>query len=282
MTEDMFGDPKNTTESYRIDKSVRQPLVTELRRINPAYAAATDQFSSHSDSMEALASGRKFVLEDAEVTARDLKAMSPGDREFFRVGAARGIKDILSKTPDGADAVKRMFGSPQKRKVLEQVFADPALYKEFEERMKTEAGMFNTAKGVLGGSQTAEKLAATSANRIDDPFLAKLFHPHVGASIMAAGNLASGNIPMAAARMLAPAMNRIRGMRPDVRTEMGSRLFDPAQATRTLSQVQSAGKAAAERAMMIRKLVPIAGLAGAAAGAGWAAMGSGETPEDQE
>lgn len=283
MGEDMFGDPKQTTRSRHIYNNLKRPLISELDRQNDDYRKARQVYSSHSESLDALAKGRKFIGEDADVTAKDIAAMSAGDREFFRIGAVRAVRDLINKTPDGADVVKRIFGSPQKRKVLEQVFPDPALYNEFVERMGHESTMFNTAREVLGGSQTADKLAAASKNAIDDPFLAKLFNPDTKALLLAGANAASGRMGTALIHGSALVNNRLgKGMTAPVREQLGNRLFDPTQATSTLRSIEQVGRKAAQRSKLLRRLGGVGALLGMSAGAGAAVYGTSDEQDTGE
>jgi hypothetical protein len=67
----------------------------------------------------------------------------------------RQIEDIVTKSPDGADAVKRIFGNPNIRAKLAAAFPDEASFKEFAKTMQAEAQMFATRGAVLQGSRTA-------------------------------------------------------------------------------------------------------------------------------
>lgn len=265
MRENVFGDPQHTSESRAITKNIINPLIEELDDINPDYRKARQVYSSYSDSMEALAKGRSFITEDAEVTARDLSKMSDTDKALFRAGAVRGLKDMIYNTPDGASAVSRVFGSPGKREKMLQIFEDPRLYDEFESRMKTEAKMHKNRQTVLGGSQTADKLADAAFNQLDASFLSRL----VSGDIMGAGRQA-----------LVSAMTRSRGMTPAVREEIGKRIFDPVEGGKALREIEDQGRRAAKRAIRLKR-TGVAGAILGGAGAAAAAMFPGEDEEQK-
>lgn len=268
MGEDpLYGDPKHTTASRAIDKNIRQPLMQQMDQINPDYKAARQSYSSHSDSMDALAKGRRFALQDAEINARDLAGMSPGDQELFRVGVARGLKDRIYNTADGADAVKAIFGNPKKREVLSTAFGDPKLFDEFSTRMGQEATMFKNRNVVMNGTQTAEKLQDAAFNSLDPAFLARIFR---------------GDFTGAAGQVAKSVIGRARGLDKNVREKLGEKLFDPTQATKTLRQIEEAGRQAVMRSARMRRLAPIGAAVGAAGTAALNYLNNQDSEEDDQ
>lgn len=123
----------------------------------PDYAAARQAWSGPSQSMEAMDLGRSILKADADVTARQIAALPAGDKEFFRAGVVKAIKDTADKVQDGGDITKRIFGNKAIREKLAAAFDTPADFSAFENAIKREANMFATNQqiGPRQGSRTA-------------------------------------------------------------------------------------------------------------------------------
>lgn len=144
---------------YDAYRSLRKQRSTLLRELDAAdktgkYAKARDTWGGAERTKEALDDGTRFIREDAEITSRELREMSSSEREMFRIGAAKALRDIIYNTPDGADVAKRIFASPAKREKLQAIFPNKKAYEEFEKSMRSEMRMFETKGKVLGGSPT--------------------------------------------------------------------------------------------------------------------------------
>lgn len=140
---------------------IRRAVLDELDHINPKYAEARSAYAGPSRSLEALEMGRKALTADSEITAREIAKLSQGDRDFFREGLKRAIQDIVQNTPDGADAVKRIFGRPALREKIEAAFQDRMAFAKFRSAMEAEAAMYRNAQSVSprSGSQTELRMA---------------------------------------------------------------------------------------------------------------------------
>lgn len=145
-----------STAGGRIAK-VRQELVDELDILAPDYGKARAAYAGPAASRDALALGRAALDPDMdlEVTAKDVAKLLDSDKAFFRQGVARRIQDIVTKSPDGADAVKKIFGNQNIRAKLRAAFPDDASFNQFAKTMQAEAQMFATRGAVLQGSRTA-------------------------------------------------------------------------------------------------------------------------------
>lgn len=137
--------------------NVRQLLVDELDILAPDYKAARAAYAGPAASRDALTLGRAALDPEQalEVTAKEVGKLLDSDKAFFRQGVARRIQDIVTKSPDGADAVKRIFGNQNIRAKLRAAFPDDASFKQFAKTMQAEAQMFATRGAVLQGSRTA-------------------------------------------------------------------------------------------------------------------------------
>ena len=139
----------------RAVNSTRAQFLSAIDDANPDYKAARAAYAGPSQSLDALNRGRDFIKSDAEVTTKQLSGLSDSDKDFFRAGAARALRDMIYNTDDGANAVRRLLGNQMKRDKLAAVFPDEASFKDFERAMQSEALMYSTRAKVLGGSRTA-------------------------------------------------------------------------------------------------------------------------------
>lgn len=169
---------------------LRKDYIKAVDRLSPDYKAARAAWSGPSRSLELMDRGRRFVRADEEITANQLRAMTDDEKFFFRMGAARQLRDMIFNTPDGADTVKRIFGSELKRRRLRAVFDDEDSFNIFRKTMEQEAEMFRTRAIVSprSGSQTDLRAAERSDLAGD-----------VGAGVR---DLASGNTGNAALRFV--------------------------------------------------------------------------------
>lgn len=152
---------KIKTNAGRAVDNLRREYVAFVDKLSPDYKAARAAYSGPTRSLEMMDMGRRFARADEEVTARQLARMTGDEKFFFRIGAARQLRDTIYNTPDGADAVKRIFGSQLKRDRLRAVFPDDASFKTFREAMEQESQLYGTRAIVSprAGSQTQPRQA---------------------------------------------------------------------------------------------------------------------------
>lgn len=127
-----------------------------------AYAQARSAYADKASAKDALDSGYDYVTK-GDFTA--LSSLKDAQKPYFRIGVANKISDILQNTSDGADSVKRIFGSPAKRAKLASVFPDADSFKKFEDTVNNEKEFTKTYQAVTKGSRTAplaEDIADTS------------------------------------------------------------------------------------------------------------------------
>ncbi|NUB07007.1 hypothetical protein FW320_12580 [Azospirillum sp. Vi22] len=142
----------------RLLQERKSALVTATDEAFPEYAQARAAWEGPTRALDALNKGREFIKSDAEITAKEIAKLTDTDREFFKAGVVRQIRDILYNTPDGADAVKRLFGNKMKREKLEAAFPDKAAFFDFQRAMNSEAMFYKTNSAIQAGSRTAPML----------------------------------------------------------------------------------------------------------------------------
>lgn len=222
----------------RAVNDVRAAYTGQLRDMYQRYGAALDAWAGPSQLMDAANRGRNvFNLKDAEVVqAATAVRNNPTEAEAFRLGVAQAIRDKMANAPDGADAVKRMFGSPTKRALLRAAFPDERSFLAFEAAMKRETAMFENARFVSPntGSQTAPR--QSDAESIGD-----MAGDIAGAAMLGAvmpGTTMRGAI----GQSLRDIGARSRGVSPGVADALSRRLFtsDPKTITQTAGLLSQA------------------------------------------
>lgn len=208
----------------------RAAYVAELRNMFPRYAGALDAWAGPSTMMDAANRGRKiFSMKDSEIVAMAVEARAkPGEADAFRLGVAQAVRDQIASAPHGADAIKRIFGSPKKEEALREAFPSPQAFAEFKALMEREAKMYKNAQFVSPrtGSQTQLRDA-------DAGDFGSMATDAAGALLMGAaipGRTTRGAVGQIATDLAA----RGRGISPGVGDALAGRLFnsDPQAMTR--------------------------------------------------
>lgn len=197
-------------ESGRAINGLKSTLLRELDGINPDYAAARRSYAGHSEMLDAVNFGREFAKGDIDVLAQRVSEMTPAEQDMFRVGAVRELRRTIGKSQDGADIVRQMFGSPEKRARLQMLFRTPDEFQTFQRIMEMERETTRTARMVTGGSPTG-RIAAEQ-----DDLLSGALEDAV-----------RGNGPIAMARNAAVRMiSKAKGINEDVAERIASYLFN--------------------------------------------------------
>lgn len=167
---DQFG---KKTDTGRTTEGTRKALLDILDVANPDYKAARAAYSGPSQSIDAMKLGRSILSEDADLTAKKIAALDPGDKEFFRAGVVKAIQDKVENTIDGRNVVASFFNKPALRNKLAAAFDSPEEFKRFEALMKREMDMAATNNMISprAGSQTMRLLSGAEDMKTD---------PHVG------------------------------------------------------------------------------------------------------
>lgn len=145
------GGGKIAREGIRL----KNELVEELDRQNPIYKEARNAWAGPSAIKDAQEKGRKVLRTDFELSARDVKNMTDGEREGFVMGAVRAVRDkILTKNID-KNSVKSF--TPMLRERLKPVFKDNDSFEAFIKVLNSEDTFSAVRNQVLAGSATAKR-----------------------------------------------------------------------------------------------------------------------------
>jgi hypothetical protein len=122
-----------------------------------AYRAARDIWAGSSHAMDTMEAGRKFMQEEAELTAMKMAKMVPGDKVFFKEGALEAASARIKSMKEGADKTAVALRTPAMFEKLGTVFDNPAEFHRWVRKTLGEEKMHKTFRE-LGGSPTAERL----------------------------------------------------------------------------------------------------------------------------
>jgi hypothetical protein len=145
-------------EGVAIDQ-MRGAFLNELDRINPAYKEARAQWAGDTASMQSLRMGEDvFKMKPEEITEK-VSTMPPGDKEFFKLGVAAKLREMVAKTGEQGNEARKAVANDYMRDQLRAVFGNDADYDRFVNAVDAENRMFRRASKALSGSQTAERVA---------------------------------------------------------------------------------------------------------------------------
>lgn len=128
-----------------------------------AYVRARSAYSGPSSSIDALEDGTQIFGKHPDEIASDISNLSPGDKEFYKLGAANAIKERIAKTRLGGDEAKNIVGSEWSKSQLKPLFDNASDYDRFINSVTAENTMFNTTRDALGNSRTSRRAAEAEA-----------------------------------------------------------------------------------------------------------------------
>lgn len=145
---------------------VRRSYLQEIDGLDQqgTYRNARALWEGPSASMDAIRAGRGAFTSSPEEIAAEIGGMTPANQEFYRIGVADSIRERLMKTGLSGDEAKAIIKNPWMRDQLKPIFRTPADFDSFVNSVTAESRMFGTKQKVLGGSQTAERLAEDTSS----------------------------------------------------------------------------------------------------------------------
>lgn len=179
-----------TDELDKADTTVIRDKAGNIKKAGK-YSEARAAFADPAQAKEALDAGYEFMKNGAESNTAVLSKLSEAQKPYYRDGVAEWVKDTLHNAPDGADAVKRIFGSPAKREAIKSVFPNEKAFNKFEEEVNKESIFAATHHENLKNSLT------TPRQRSDENLAAK--PTKLGSAVMSVRNMAPSPVSAAAA-----------------------------------------------------------------------------------
>lgn len=143
-----------------LDK-VRRAFVGEMDALDTkgVYKNARKTWAGYSSSIDAIKLGQSVFTSQPEEFAAEIGEMSPANREFLRIGVADKLREKLSKVGLSGDESKSLIKNSWMRKQLRPAFKSEEEFNAFADAVSQETNMFETARKIVGGSQTAERAA---------------------------------------------------------------------------------------------------------------------------
>lgn len=138
---------------------MKNELLGEMDRLNPAYAQARKVFAGHAANQRALEAGRKATNAHPDAIRSEMAGMSEAERDMYRRGFAQKTIEEVERTPDAGNAARRIMGNTAKRERIRAVLGDEEFAK-LQERLGVEDAMYGSYKNTNAGAQTAERVAA--------------------------------------------------------------------------------------------------------------------------
>lgn len=125
------------------------------------YARARSIYSGSAAIEDAMDEGRKFLKGDSDEMFEEFSKLSRAEKDAFRLGVARQLQDMVEKTPDGADAARKLINSEFVRDRLQMVTPGHGAFKKFLANLQRESGYAQVRNDVLKGSPTQHRKTAS-------------------------------------------------------------------------------------------------------------------------
>ncbi len=138
---------------------IKNQLLEAMDAASPAYKEARKVSGDYLSIDRAMNEGREFMKIDPEKLGMKFKGMPETEKNAFKVGVAKQLRDLADKTLEGGNAYNRIFGRPDNQKRLAAVLS-PEQYKNFAEDMRATDRLFSLRNEILGQSPTASKQVA--------------------------------------------------------------------------------------------------------------------------
>ena len=140
--------------------AMRRKIGEILDQDVPAFKSARAVYKGDKEIMEALENGRKFSTADPELLKREWKDMGAGERQAYRVGALKNMRDNIFGSADTSDVTKRVGQNIEdRREVLRTIMPNTTSARLLEESLEAEARLFKNASRITGGPATARRIA---------------------------------------------------------------------------------------------------------------------------
>lgn len=141
-------------------KERRTEFVNLIDETGPeSYKQARRAFAGPTEVYDAIEEGRKFATVDARQLAKLFQGLSEAEKEGFKIGVYDSIQMNISKGADGADVLRRVWGSPEKRSQMKVLLGEDT-YNDLSQQLLREKVIRQTDVKITGGSQTQPRTLA--------------------------------------------------------------------------------------------------------------------------
>lgn len=233
------------TTSGRAVLGLKNRMLEELDRLNPAYKAARRVWAGQQQLDNALEFGRKAMSMSPEAVRRQVAGMSAAEKEAARAGMAEWVRNSVDKAGFTNNAILRFFGNRNQIQTLRAMFDSPQQFTEFRKAVFAEARKRATYEAVKGNSTTVAQLAdMADAGGLQE-------------AVGAARNAVTSGPVNATLQWLGSRLKMLGGLTPDVADKIGKKLLssDPAkvrQIATELRRIEAAQIASQEKARLVQ------------------------------
>lgn len=203
---------------------VRKQFNDLLENKNPIYAKANKEFADNERIRSSFEAGQDYQKLDYKEAYDKLKKMNDSEKEAFRLGMMADVNKRLENFK-GGDFTRQIFKSDKQKSLMRYAFTDENQYKDFVQYVDAIERQSKTSKGIIGGSQTGERLATSEG---------------VGKAAGLAQSYATGGIGGAAMELLRQGAARTKGISGETSAELQKRLFasDPIEQRAILQELR--------------------------------------------
>ena len=230
-------------------RAMKNKMLANVDALSDEYKKARESFADTSSLISAGEEGQNFLKLGTNELKETLHGMTPAEVDVFRSQALDVVSQALGKPSDNADLVKRLAGSPQARSNLKLLLGDER-YNQLATNLIREAKQVDTRQLIMGGSNTADKLA--DAKNAEDQLTAAL-------DILLQGEIVKPAIRTAAAFFSKPRLAKTKEAQriaADVMTETSP--YKMMKNVNTASMLKKARQARADQAAKYAQYLPLA------------------------
>jgi hypothetical protein len=132
-----------------------------LKAEGGAYARARAVSGDYITTSKAMESGRDFMRLDPDQIKKQFSKFAPSEKEAYKAGIVRRIRDEIDKSTDNANLYKRVFGKEEVRNRIKSVLGEDD-FMQLTKTMRAEERLYKFRDKVIGGSPTTPKLKAAA------------------------------------------------------------------------------------------------------------------------
>jgi len=138
--------------------NIKNEFNDKIKSLNKDYAKANAEFADEERIRSSFEMGQKYQRLDSKEAAAKIKKMNSDEKEAFRLGM---MADINKRVGDfkGGDFTRQIFKSDNQKMLVRYAFDDQKAYNDFSQFVKGLEKQSQTAKSLIGGSKTGERLA---------------------------------------------------------------------------------------------------------------------------
>lgn len=220
---DVFGN-KEISAYGREVTNVRKEFNDLIKSKNEDYRKANAEFADNMKIKSAFETGEKYQKLEYKQALDNLKKMNDAEKEAFRLGMMADVNSRLENFK-GGDFTRQIFKSDKQKSLMRYAFTDAKQYDDFVKYIDSLEGQTKTAKTLMGGSQTGERLA-TSQGAAELGSLAQ--------------NYARGGLTGVAMDIARQGLARTKGISGETSSELQKRLFatDPIEQRAILDELK--------------------------------------------